>query len=123
MVYEEELTLKTYFLELDASALFKPVPRIGLLGGLVLSIPLGGDNKLTFTDLEIREEGKKSGDMDELADMADANLNTFANIKVGGQFLVNDNAAVTVSYLMPIGTYFKGDIDFSRLVAGINFRI
>ncbi len=125
--YTYELTLVPRYLELDASALFKASPQFGIVGGLVYSIPMGGTYEVEFDAPEYPEESySDDGDIDDLADDIDADVNNFASLKIGGQYIIDETKSIQLNYLMPLGKYIDTDgfgIKVARLTGGIVFRI
>jgi|GEM_PF-4713629 len=121
------ITLTPRFIDIDGTALWKASPQFGLMGGLVMTIPIGGTYEYEFTSEDYPQYNEsEDGDIDDLADLADADINNFMSLKIGGQYMLGEKNALTLSYLLPMGKYFDGDgfsCEIARLMAGVQFAL
>lgn len=122
-----EVTFVPRMIEIDGSALWKASPTFGILGGLVVSIPMGGTYEMSYKNADYPEENfSDDGDIDDYADEMDSDVNTFTSLKVGGVYMLDERKSLQLAYLMPLGKYLDGDgfgCKIARLVGGISFRL
>lgn len=122
-----KVTLTPRFLEFDGTAIWKASPNFGILGGIVVSIPMGGTYEYDYTNEDDpSRDASKDGDIDDFADEYNADINTFTSLQVGGIFMLDERMAFNASYLIPLGKYADGSgfgAKIGRLMAGIGYRL
>lgn len=130
-----EYTVTPQLLDLDAGLLFQATPRVSLGGGLTFSIPTGGrwKGKMSWSRTctpstpycdESDDSDSESGDIEEIEDDADISVKSFASLRFGGEYLVNDRVGVTAGYLLPLGNWLDEDgaeVSWSRLLVGVRY--
>lgn len=122
-----EVTLTPRFLEFDGTAIWKASTQFGILGGVVVSIPMGGTYEYEYTnEADPSRDASEDGDIDDFADETDTDINTFTSLQIGGLYMLSEQMAFNVSYLIPMGKYADGDgfgAKIGRLMGGISYRL
>lgn len=135
--FEADYTVSPRIVDLDAGLAYEIMPKFSLSGGITLSIPVGGSWKTSFsvkrdcsgpeTDYceDYEDSDSESGDIDEVEDAADEEVESFASLRVGGEYALLPRLALTAGYLLPMGNWIDDkeiEVAWSRLLIGGRFN-
>lgn len=135
---EVTVGLTPKLVNLEGALSYRVKPNIAVTGGLVYSIPVGGNYEYEMTFKSVSdcpaaatscEDSYSSsrdddGKIDDFADDADVKVKSFMSLKLGGEYVLNDRTNITAAWLLPLGDYFDEEdtkVSWSRLTVGVQY--